>query len=229
MASTSDPPAGGGGETTSVAVAPASEPPPSSKRRWSPCTWRYAIEEVQPELGSRARTSSSNPSHSSSSLRNAGPDHHAPPQATSKSRPLHSHDHAYGKDGDEPVVRRSTYGDRTWGGTIELSELRARHAQGRAQDMLSKKRPPHPHRSLQQHQQKVEHAKRPKEEQEDEDEDEEWDDDAELGHHFEETKKRKTREMSPSELYYCEICRAKAAEASKQNVSPDSPLPLQDF
>lgn len=29
----------------------------SSKRRWSPCTWRYAIEEVQPELASKPRSS----------------------------------------------------------------------------------------------------------------------------------------------------------------------------
>lgn len=234
MASTSDPPAAGGGEPNGVsaatAVALSAEPPPpsaSSKRRWSPSTWRYAIEDVQPELGSRPRSGSSNTPYSSSSLR-AGPDH-APPPTTSKSRPFHNQDHAYGKEGEEPV-RRSAHGNRTWGG-VELSELRARHAQPRAQDMLSKKkRPPHP-QSHQQHQQK-EPVKRHKEEEEDEDEDQDWEDDdgddAELGHHFEESKTRKKREMSPSELYYCEICRAKAAEASKASKSPDSPLALQD-
>ncbi|KAI5076347.1 hypothetical protein GOP47_0008412 [Adiantum capillus-veneris] len=164
MASTSDPPAG---EASSVAaatsVAPSADPPSSSssKRRWSPCTWRYAIEEVQPELGSRPRNSSNNnPPYSSSSLRSAGANaEHAPPHTT------------------------------------KLSELRARHAQPRSQDMLSKKkrpRPPHPQQAYQPHQQKKP-ARRPREQEEDEDEDEEWDnedddgDDAGLGHHFEES------------------------------------------
>ena len=50
--------------TPAPALAPAPAPasdsiaPSSSKRRWSPCTWRYAIEEGQPELGSRPRSGS---------------------------------------------------------------------------------------------------------------------------------------------------------------------------
>eukprot|EP00250_Pteridium_aquilinum_P002304 c12502_g1_i1 orf=411-1136(-) len=240
MASTSDPPAAGGGEASSVAAAvvtasaaPPAEPPPpsssSSKRRWSPCTWRYAIEEVQPELGSRPRSNNSNPFYSAPSLR-AGSEHAAPPPSTNKSRPNHHQDHVYGKEGEEPI-RRSAYGNRTWGGA-EISELRARHAQPRTQETLSrKKRPPHP-QLHHQHQQKESVKRRsPKDEEEEDEEDEDEDDDdgddVELGHHFEEGTKRKKREMSPSELYYCEICRAKA-EASKSNAAADSPPPSQD-
>ncbi|KAH7293135.1 hypothetical protein KP509_28G013400 [Ceratopteris richardii] len=68
-------PASSGAAATEVAAPPPPRPA-SAKRRWSPCTWRYAIEESQPELPSRSRSSvaaaSSAPAEALSSLHSRG-------------------------------------------------------------------------------------------------------------------------------------------------------------
>ncbi|KAH7447020.1 hypothetical protein KP509_01G087600 [Ceratopteris richardii] len=238
MASTSDPPSASGTEPISAAAPLSDLPPSSSKRRWNPSTWRYAIEEVQPELGSRPRSSGSGAAFPSSM---------APP-ASGKLRTHVAQDHVSVKDSEEPA-RRSAYGGRSdesraWRG-MEFSEYRARNAQSvKSQEWLSKKkfRAQHPYVSRQQHQKK-DSAKWQKEEQDEEEmEDENWDDndddygsgradedDGELRHHSEGNMKRKKREVSPSEIYFCDICRAKlAAESTKTSTPVESPLLSKD-
>ncbi|KAH7298153.1 hypothetical protein KP509_25G029500 [Ceratopteris richardii] len=240
MASTSGVSAGGPSSTAMASAPHSVDPPPlsstfsSSKRRWSPCTWRYAIEEVQPELGSRPRSGSGSASSVTHLVASpcAGPEQGPAPLTSGKPRPYHSHDHLSAKEVEEHG-RRSAYGRGASGG-VEPSDLRARHAQPRPLEPPSKKKcrtqqlqvsHPEPHLSK-------EVKKWPKEEHDDDKYGVgycEEDQGVEHRHRLRLNSKRKKRELSPTEIYFCEICRARAAaKSAKMNISVDSQLPSQD-
>lgn len=228
MASGSDPSAVGDATVAASSDLPrAPAPPPpsssSSKRRWSPCTWRYAIEEAQPELGSRPRSSSSNPFYAgvAASGSRGALEQTALASAAMKAR-LHHPEQSYGREAEEP--RRSVYSSRSdRGRDPELSEaLRGKHS--RAEERLNSKR------RQQQQPPKGPVKERSPEEEEEEQEGKEAEEGLES--HGEEDIKRRKKEMSPSEFYFCEICASKAAaaaaaEAAKSNIK-GSPSPLQD-
>lgn len=176
----------------------ASEPPlpdlpasTSSKRRWSPSTWRYAIEELQPELANKPRVAAAAIAAS------------APPRERLPEPPRNP---ASPEKPADMMIRARHGCDQIYGPAkqwVDKAGAYKGHKDAQETDVgerLQKKKVMIP--GLQQHQdaellqerlRKKEAACRRRAEVKQ----------TRLG-------KRRKREMTPSELYFCEVCAGKA-------------------
>lgn len=212
-------------------LAPSAHAPLPSKRRWTPSTWRYAIEEMQPELASKPRAHGNNSNGNSAALgaasresrrkaasENAGLDRI--PARLSPSRAGYHHyynqqqawlqQQQQQQEEEEEAYRRALQRrreaeeDRMGAGSwLKHNKQQQQQQQQRRQKTLgihgAKRRSPSPPAMASM-----------ETEQEAEVE-------ALYGQQRKSEQKRRKRELTPSELYFCEICGAKEGNGSNDD------------
>ncbi|MCO5573553.1 hypothetical protein L7F22_027324 [Adiantum nelumboides] len=217
----------------SAAPLPTPAPPlpsASTKRRWSPCTWRYAIEEAQADLPSRSRSttttsiaaafsgSGAHPPTSSRPPSHHPQQHHPHPI---KAKPPSHHNPSFSKSAESAPQRNSSHHvpSRGYPPSTELHVRPSAHtsSKSRTTELSTKKSLQHELLSA-----KVRVSEKEEEEKEDDaDQDDPSEDgdgtDGRVMRFDEEYFKRKRREMSPSELYFCTDCAAAKSRAKLSN------------
>ncbi|KAI5066648.1 hypothetical protein GOP47_0019272 [Adiantum capillus-veneris] len=201
--------------------APAPLPSASTKRRWSPCTWRYAIEEAQADLPSRSRSTTTIAAsaglHSSSRPPSQHQQQHG--QAIKAKPPNSHHNPSFCKSAESAPQRSSHHVQPLPGYPPSESHMRPPSAHTSLKSRIIAE----PTKKSLQHELLCTKARVSGTEEEEKEGDAEQDDGSEDGEDAdggvvrfdEEYFKRRRREMSPSELYFCAECSATARVRSK--------------
>lgn len=161
---------------------------PSSKRRWSPSTWRYAIEEVQPELANKPRAAAA-------AIAAPGERFFEPPRKpASPEKPADR-----GRHGCDQISAPG----KQW---VHKAGAHKGHNYADVSAKLQKKMIPGLQQTelLEEKMTKKDTVRTRRAEVKE----------RHLG-------KRRKREMTPSELYFCEVCAGKASNGNGSHVGDD--------